>query len=69
MALQTVAETARQLGVAPSVVYRLAARGAIPATRVGRLLRFDPDALRRWVAQGGNPPRRRTSPRRNEARA
>ena len=34
-------------------VYMLAKQGIVPAVRVGRLLRFDPVALRRWIAEGG----------------
>jgi excisionase family DNA binding protein len=36
-------------------VYDLARRGMIPSVRIGRLLRFDPEALQTWIAQGGTP--------------
>lgn len=34
-------EVAKQLGVHPATVYRLAARGELPAVRVGRSVRID----------------------------
>ena len=34
-------------------VYMLAKQGIVPAVRVGRLLRFDPAAIRRWISEGG----------------
>ncbi len=50
-ALWTVDDVARFLRASPSWVYKAAARGAIPCVRIGAMLRFDPEALRRFVAQ------------------
>jgi len=40
---------ARQLGVHPQTVRRLARRNEIPAFKVGKVWRFSRDALRRWA--------------------
>lgn len=49
--LWTVDDVARFLRASPSWVYKAAARDAIPCVRIGAMLRFDPEALRRFVAQ------------------
>lgn len=46
----TVAETAAFLGTSKAVVYVLAGSGAIPCRRVGREYRFEPSAVREWLA-------------------
>jgi len=51
--LLTVAEVATILRVHPNRVYELASRRAIPAVRVGRLLRFHLAALQEWIESGG----------------
>jgi excisionase family DNA binding protein len=51
--LLTVSEVAEILRVHPNRVYELAARRALPAVRVGRLLRFHTNALHRWIMAGG----------------
>ena len=43
--LLNVDELAARLDVSRSTVYDLTARGKLPALRVGRLLRYDPDAV------------------------
>ena len=48
--LWTVAEVAEFLGRSKRSVYQLAAEGSVPAIRVGGHLRFDPTAIRKWVA-------------------
>ena len=53
--LITVKELMRLLGVSRSWVYDAAARGIIPSIRVGAMLRFDPRAIRAWLAQQQNP--------------
>lgn len=42
-----VAELARRLDVRPGTVYRLVREGFVPVIRVGRLIRFDWDDVRR----------------------
>jgi excisionase family DNA binding protein len=51
--LLTVGEVASILRVHPNRVYELAARRALPAVRVGRLLRFHVDTLHEWIRSGG----------------
>ena len=36
-------------------VYELARRKIIPSVRIGRLVRFDEDALCAWIMRGGTP--------------
>ena len=51
--LLTVGEVAAILRVHPNRVYELASRKALPAVRVGRLLRFHVDTLQEWIRSGG----------------
>jgi len=44
---------ADRLSVRLHRVYQLAREGAIPVVRIGRTMRFEPDAVERWIAQGG----------------
>jgi len=55
--LMTARQVAEVLSVTRTRVYELAAMGAIPAVRLGRQIRFDADALRKFVAAGGAPQR------------
>jgi excisionase family DNA binding protein len=49
----TVRECAAYLGVSPWWVYQNASpRGDVPAVRVGRMLRFSPQAVAAWLAHG-----------------
>ena len=34
-------------------IYELSRLGIIPSVRIGRLLRFDPETIQRWIAAGG----------------
>jgi excisionase family DNA binding protein len=47
--LWTVEQTAKFLGVSHSWVYRRAEAGLLPHLRIGPLLRFEPDTLRKFV--------------------
>jgi excisionase family DNA binding protein len=51
--LLTVPEVASILSVPEHAVYRMAREGILPVIRLGRLVRFDPDGLRKWIEQGG----------------
>lgn len=52
--LLTAPEVAERLKVRTDRVYELAKQGAIAGVvRVGRQVRFEPDALDRWIAAGG----------------
>jgi excisionase family DNA binding protein len=48
-------EVARRLGIHRTRLYHLVRQGRIPHLRVGRLVRFDPKAIRIWEARGGWP--------------
>lgn len=41
----TVKTLAERLAVRPLTIYRLIADGKLPAVRIGRSIRFDPDAV------------------------
>ena len=47
-------KVAELLGVSTFRIYEMARLGLLPAVRMGRQLRFDPDALRAWIAAGGS---------------
>jgi len=49
-ALWTVRETAAFLRLGRNTVYEWAASGRLPSLRLGSRIRFQPSALRRWVA-------------------
>jgi excisionase family DNA binding protein len=48
------AELAKLLGVAKTTILRRAKRGSIPSFRVGSLVRFDPQAISKWLLEQGN---------------
>jgi predicted DNA-binding transcriptional regulator AlpA len=56
--LWDVRETAAFLRVSTKWVYERASRGDLPCLHVGGCRRFDPAAIRLWLAahQTGNPP-------------
>jgi len=41
----TVKTLAERLAVKPLTIYRLVDQGKLPAVRIGRSIRFDPDAI------------------------
>ena len=53
MDLLTVPEVADVLRVPRARAYDLVKQGLIPAVRVGRQIRVDAAALRRWIQAGG----------------
>jgi excisionase family DNA binding protein len=55
--LLTVVEAAKFLGVKSSTLYTWAHRGQIPVQKVGRALRFSPEALGEWLARQARPER------------
>ncbi len=52
--LINAAAVAALLGVSTWRIYELARAGLLPSVRLGRTLRFDPDALRAWIDAGGS---------------
>lgn len=49
--VMNVEEVAEYLRVAPATIYRLAQRGDIPGVKVGRVWRFQKEAIDRWLAE------------------
>ena len=49
-ALLTVQEVAALIKASRSWVYKAAEAGTLPCVRIGALLRFDPRAIRAWLA-------------------
>ena len=55
--LLSPSEASGLLGVSVSTIYTWAYRRQIPFQKVGRALRFSPEALREWLAsQAWSPP-------------
>lgn len=52
--LWDVKDVARFLGASTSWVYKAAERNTIPAVRIGTMLRFEPKAIRDFVATLSN---------------
>lgn len=48
--LWTDSRVATEMGLPTKRVQQLARRGILPAFKIGRIWRFDPEAIRRWVA-------------------
>jgi len=46
-------ELAKLLGVAKVTILRRAKRGKIPSFRIGTMVRFDPQAISRWLLEQG----------------
>jgi len=46
-------EAAELLGISPHGIYRLGRLKIVPAVRLGRLMRFDEETLRRFIESGG----------------
>ena len=53
--LLRIPEVAERLDVTHARAYELARTGALPAVRIGRQLRVDPEALQAWIDNGGQP--------------
>lgn len=52
--LLTAEPLARAVHVSTSRIYQLARDGLIPCVRIGRQVRFDPERVADWIAQGGS---------------
>lgn len=46
-------ETAELLGIRKQTLYALVRAGIVPSVRLGRLLKFPPDAVEEFIAKGG----------------
>ena len=49
MKLLNVKEVAELIGVKPSTIYQWTHLGFIPHVKVGKLVRFKPDAVMKWI--------------------
>jgi PTS system nitrogen regulatory IIA component len=52
--IMTAKEVARYLNVHELTIYKYAAKGKVPAARVGNVCRFNKEAIDRWLAKGRN---------------
>ena len=50
--IMTAKEVARYLKLNEITIYKYAAKGKVPAARVGNVCRFNKEAIERWLAQG-----------------
>jgi excisionase family DNA binding protein len=57
--LWTAQDVASYLRASVSFVYKTAAAGRLPCVNVGALVRFHPDAIRKWAEQPVRPNARR----------
>ena len=49
----SVIEIADHLGVSKETIYRHLERGSIPAHRIGKLWKFKPSEVDKWMSEGG----------------
>lgn len=49
--LVTAEEIATRCGVSPRQIRNLVYKRQIPFVKIGRLVRFDPDSIDRWVTE------------------
>ncbi len=52
--IMTTKEISEYLRVHQITICKYAAQGVIPAIRVGRVWRFDREAVDKWINKGGN---------------
>ena len=53
--LMRIPRVARILGVSTARAYQLVRDGSLPSVHLGRQVRVDADALKRWIGTGGTP--------------
>jgi excisionase family DNA binding protein len=51
--LMEPATVAERLGVSDRTIRRLVDQGLLPAVKVGKQLRFEPERVEDWIRQGG----------------
>ena len=49
----TAVELAKLLGLSKATILRQAKKGAIPSFRIGNVVRFDPQAISKWLIDHG----------------
>jgi excisionase family DNA binding protein len=52
--IMTTKEAAKYLGVHEITIYKYAAQGKIPSVRIGRVWRFDKNAIDEWLGGDQN---------------
>lgn len=52
----TAMEVSTQTGIPLPRIYQLAREGHLPVVRLGRAMRFDPEAVAQWLSAGGTGP-------------
>ena len=57
--IMTIDEVARFLKISTKTAYRLAIRGEIPSTKIGKSYRFLHSSMIHWLQCGGNNGKRR----------
>ncbi|MCJ7685661.1 MAG: helix-turn-helix domain-containing protein [Desulfobacteraceae bacterium] len=50
--IMTTREMAEYLRLHPITICKFAAEGKIPAIRIGRVWRFDKEAIDKWISEG-----------------
>jgi len=53
--IMTTKEIAKYLKLHEITICKYASEGRIPAIRIGRVWRFDKDAIDKWIAEGTPP--------------
>jgi excisionase family DNA binding protein len=54
--LLTPRDAAKALSVCERTLYALTKAGVLPAVRLGRCVRYDPDALKAWIKKSSQTP-------------
>jgi len=67
--LLTIHEARAILGVSETTMRQFVRFGRVPFLKVGALLRFDPEALERWIAEEQEAARNRAAARRADYNA
>jgi len=55
--LLSIKQTAEYTGLSPHTLYTMVSQRRIPYVKVGRLVKFDPAILERWIQQRTVMPR------------
>ena len=51
LGLLSLKEAARHLNISPHTLYTMVSQRRIPFVKIGRLVKFDPAALERWIKE------------------
>jgi excisionase family DNA binding protein len=54
--LLSIREAATFLGLQPATLYKYRMVGAVPYVKIGTRVLFDPERLRRWIAEHSHEP-------------